>query len=258
MSKGILLIGFGSSKPNSREVLILNTEKLRASGENAYYAFIGRDNPTIEDALAKMNDDGVDDIVITPFLMSTGEMSLNYIPRHVGIPRDFGTYDVERSVATKVRYTKVMGESPMISDMIDRNIRELDVFDASTGIMLVTPGSQLRYSSIMAQENANRLGLKGYNNVLTAFSDYNEPSVEDCAEFLVGRGVTRIIVVPLFIADDDNLIECIKTALGMYCNNVECTANIMGKDIEIRILGTIGTDPMITDILQDMIRVARS
>ena len=47
MSKGVLLIGYGSDKPYNHDALISNADKLRKSGFNTYIAFIGAEEPHV-------------------------------------------------------------------------------------------------------------------------------------------------------------------------------------------------------------------
>ena len=84
MSKGVLLIGYGSDKPYNHDALISNADKLRKSEFNTYIAFIGAEEPTIRSSMKLMSEDGVDEVVVIPFMMSSGEMTLSYIPRQHG------------------------------------------------------------------------------------------------------------------------------------------------------------------------------
>lgn len=256
MTNGTLLVGFGIEKPGDRSVLISNAERLKVGDSNVYYAFIGRDSPTIEESMQKMADDGVDNVVVIPFLMAAGEKSKVYIPRRLGIEGEVGTYNIEDSKIMTVRYTNVIGESPMIVDIIDSKIKEMGAIDSGTAIMVVTYGSQMIHSASMAQYNAEKLIEKGYKNVLTAFVDYNEPTIEDCANFLMSRGLDKIIIVPLFISEDPTFNERVCNAFSICGGEKDATVVMCNREADINIMEPIGSDPRMTDVLKSMIRKA--
>jgi sirohydrochlorin ferrochelatase len=85
-TEGIALIGFGSSRPYNKEAMMYCIDILKKEGvKNTYFSFIGREEPTIEDMMKKVFDDGIEKLTVIPFLMSTGEMSIKYIPDRMGI-----------------------------------------------------------------------------------------------------------------------------------------------------------------------------
>ena len=253
MSKAVLLIGFGSNKPDNQKAMMDVVTRMNSQMSNVYHAFIGGDEPTIESAMKRMLENGIDDVTVIPFLTASGEMSMRYIPRHLGIEEDPGVYEVSSPGKMTVRYSKVIGENPKVSDIIEGKVSELGIEDDSTGIMLITHGSQLRYNSMMAQAHADRLMSMGHKHVLTAFLDYNEPTIEDCERFMIGRGANKIVAVPLLMASDDNHNEHIPESLGIGKNNDFGSINIAGKDVDIYLTKPVGTDDGILDIIKDIV-----
>ena len=253
MSKAVLLIGFGSNKPDNQKAMMDVVTRINPEVSNVYHAFIGGDEPTIESSMKRMLENGVDDVTVIPFLTASGEMSMRYIPRHLGIQEDPGVYEVSSPGKMTVRYKKVIGEHPNVSEIIDRKVEELNVEDDTTGIMLITHGSQMRYSSLMAQAHADMLTAMGHKHVLTAFLDYNEPTIEDCERFMIGRGATKIIAVPLLMASDDNHVEHIPESLGIGKNSDFGSINIAGKDVDIYLTKPVGTDDGIITIIKDIV-----
>lgn len=256
MTKGVLLIGFGSNKPDNQKAMMDVITRLQPLIGSVYHAFIGGDEPTIGSAVKKMAENGIDEAVVIPFLTATGEMSMRYIPRHLGIGEDPGDYVIKTPAEMTIHYTRVLGENPGISDIIHRKIVELDVEDDTTGVMLITHGSQLRYNSQMAQAHADRLTAMGHQHVLTAFMDFNEPTVEDCKNFMIGRGASKIIAVPLMLASDENHNENIPDSLGIDRNSSFGAVNRSGRDVDIYLTRPVGTDDGIIDILKQMISSA--
>ena len=252
MTKGTLLIGFGSNKPDNQKAMADVVMRVRTGLSNVYFAYIGGDEPTIGSAIKKMSEDGIDDVTVIPFLTATGEMSMRYIPRHLGIEEDPGVYELSSPKMT-IRYCNVIGEHPNITDIIEKKVASLNIEDDTTGIMLITHGSQLRYNSKMAQAHADRLTDNGHKHVLTAFLDYNEPTIEDCVKFMANRGANKIIAVPLLMASDDNHNEHIPEALGIGKSSDFGSVNISGKDVDIYLTKPVGTDDGILEIIKDLV-----
>ncbi len=268
MANGTLLVGFGKDKPGDRIELINNTERLKAEGEKAYFAFVGRDSPsienfgdnespTIEESLDKMIKEGIDDIAVIPFMMASGNTTNTYIPKHLGIKKEVGIYNIEKSKSVTIRYLPALGESPLIAEIIDKRIKEMGHIDSSTAVMVVSYGSQMMFNATMAQENAKRLSSKGYKNVLTAFVDYNEPTIEDCAEFMIGRGLDKIIIAPLFISEDSAFNERVCNAFDICGGDKDGTILVCNREADICIMEPIGSDMYLTEVLKAMIKSAR-
>lgn len=251
MSKGVLLIGYGSDKPYNHDALISNADKLRKSGFNTYIAFIGAEEPTIRSSMKLMSEDGVNEVVVIPFMMSSGEMTFSYIPRQLGLDDDrYKDYNVKGMI---IHYVKPVGESPDIVNIIEKHVRSMTDIDNNTGIMLITHGSQMKYSAQMAQRNVDELTKRGYKNVFTAFLDHNEPSIGDCARFLMGIGIDKIIAVPLIISTGSHVDRNIPRCLGLPENTRCGTSILFGNEIDVYITGAIGVDDEFSDLLESII-----
>ena len=256
MSEGVLLIGYGSDKPYNHDALLSNADRLRASGLNTYIAFIGAEEPTIRSAMKLMAEDGVNDVVVIPFMMSSGEMTFSYIPRQMGLDDDrYKDYAVKGTI---VHYVRPVGEYPGIVDIIEKHVNSVTDIDNNTGIMLITHGSQMKYNAQMAQRNADELTRRGYKNVFTAFLDHNEPSIGDCARFMMGIGVKKIIAVPLIISTGSHVNCNIPRHLGIPENTNSGTSIMFGNEMDVYITGAIGVDDDFSDLLRDIVADARS
>ena len=252
MSKCTLLIGFGSNKPGNQRRMLDVASKLSAEGNDVRYAYIGGDEPTISSAMKKIREDGITECTVIPFLTATGEMTTRYIPRHLGIEESYGTYNIETGSCSKINYLKAVGELPEIADIIDDMVSELDVEDDSTGIMLITYGSQLRYNSLMAQAHVDALMAKGHAHVLTAFLDYNEPTIEDCETFMIRRGAEKIIAVPVMIAENGEDVDRIPEGLGIAKGTDFGTINVSGRDVDIYLTKAVGENDAIVGVIRKM------
>lgn len=251
MSKGVLLIGYGSDKPYNHDALIANAGRLREAGLKTYIAFIGAEEPTIRSAMKLMKEDCVNEIVVIPFMMSSGEMTFRYIPRQMGLDDDrYNCYSVNDMI---VHYVRPVGEDPRIADIIEKHITSATDIDNTTGIMLITHGSQMKYSAAMAQNNADELTRRGFKNVFTAFLDYNEPSIGDCARFMIKKGIDKIIAVPLIISTGAHVNTNIPASLGIPENTSFGSSVMFGNEVDIYITGAIGVGDGFTDLLKTIV-----
>jgi sirohydrochlorin ferrochelatase len=237
---GIVLIAFGSSLPFNREVLRKHRDSLSAKGYNVYIGFIGREIPSVTDALSKAEKDGLDGLVIIPYLIADGEMSLERIPDILGIPHRYGDYRVfinDREI--NLRYTEPIGMTPeaamSIIDIVRRHRPDND-----TAIVLVGHGSKEPYNVIMARSVANRLTEEKYQNVFIGFNEFCKPTIEESMSAVAKSRCNKVLVVPLLIASGIHLTEDIPDALGLPRNTSCGTTDKFGRALNIEITETIG------------------
>ena len=101
-TEAIALIGFGSSRPYNKEAMLYNINLLKKAGvKNTYYAFIGREGPTVQEMMDTVRKDGIKRLAVIPFLMATGEMSIKYIPDKLGISGRYGEHEVDGMESTR-------------------------------------------------------------------------------------------------------------------------------------------------------------
>ncbi len=70
-NRGVLLFGNGSSKPDNYEMIEENVRRLQERNIPAYSAFRKYNAPNPKDAVLKMRDDGIDDIVMIPMTIAS-------------------------------------------------------------------------------------------------------------------------------------------------------------------------------------------
>ena len=254
MNEGIALIGFGSSRPYNKEAMMHCINILKKSGvKRTYYSFIGREGPTVSDMMADVMKDNIDKLIVVPFLMATGEMSLKYIPEKLGIGGRYGEHIIESPRKMEIQYIRPIGESPKVAEMLDDMITRSPAGKGKKALMLISHGSKVGYRSDLVALTKERLNKLGYKDIYTASVEFEEPSVSECAEKMVKDGVRHIIAVPLLIASGIHLKEDIPTALGLKEDMLKGTARIWDRDIRIDITQPIGKHPMMSDVLKDIL-----
>ena len=249
--EGVALIGFGSSRPYNKEAMMHCIDLFNKAGvEKTYHSFIGRESPTIPEMLETVKKDGIKKLVIVPFLMATGEMSLKYIPGKLGIDGRYGEHEIE---GIEIEYLRPIGESPIVANIFDDMIQHCPAGKGKKALMLISHGSKVGYRSNLASMTKERLGKLGYKDVYTASVEFEEPNVSDCAEKMVKDGVRHIIAVPMLIASGVHLTEDIPTGLGLKEGEMKGTARIWDRDIRIDITKPIAKHPLMKDVIEDIV-----
>ena len=251
---GVALIGFGSSRPYNRETMLYCLELFKKAGaKHTNYAFIGREEPTIQQMLQKACDDGIKKLTVVPYLMATGEMSLTYIPEKMGIACRYGEHEIESPGKMTIDYLRPIGESPKVADILDDMIKHSPAGKGKKALMLITHGSKIGYRSDLMKLTAERLNKKGYKDIYEARLEFEDPPVDECAETMVIEGVRHIIAVPLLIASGIHHKDDIPVALGLREGMSKGTARIWNRDIRIDITQPIGKHPLMKEVVADIL-----
>ena len=254
---GVALIGFGSSRPYNKEAMTYCQGLFKKAGaKHTYYSFIGREEPTIQDMLATASKDGIKKLLVVPFLMATGEMSLKYIPEKLGIAYRYGEHEIESPSKMTIEYIRPIGENPKVANMLDDMIRHSPAGKGRKALMLISHGSKVGYRSDLVRLTKERLNALGYKDIYSASVEFEEPPVDECAEKMVIDGVRHIIAVPLLLASGIHHKDDIPVALGLKEGMSKGTARIWNRDIRIDITNPIGKHPMMTDVVLDILENA--
>ena len=125
---GIMVIGHGSRLPFNKQIITLNTERLREMGHaDTYCAFNEFDEPKIEDIMNKMVDDGIEEIVAIPLFISEGDHLKNDIPPKIHLTDGIreGTF-VQNGREITVKYCFPIGSDYRLTQLIAAKIRKYD------------------------------------------------------------------------------------------------------------------------------------
>ena len=256
-TEGVALIGFGSSRPYNREAMLYCIDGLRKSGfKKTYYSFIGRESPSIPEMMESVRKDGIERLTVIPYLMSTGEMSLKYIPDKLGISGFHGEQKSSLPGNITVNYLRPIGESSRVAEIFDDLIQHTPAGKGKKALMLISHGSKMGYRYGLVDNVKKSLNSLGYRDIYTASVEFEEPPVDECAEDMVKDGIRHIIAVPLLLASGIHHKEDIPVALGLNEGMTKGTARIWDRDIRIDITAPIGKHPKMKEIVSEIVENA--
>ena len=253
-TEGVALIGYGSSKPHNREAVMNGINILRKEGvRNTYHAFIGREGPTVQEMMDTAAKDGIQKLIVIPYLVATGEMTLKYIPERLGISGRYGEHEIESPAKMTIEYVRPVGESPRIAEMFDDMIKRSPAGKGKKGYLLISHGSKVGYRSDLPIINKDRLEKLGYRDIYVSYVEFQEPNISDTAEKMVKDGVRHIIAIPMLLASGLHMKEDIPASLGLKEGMTKGVARIWDRDIRIDITQPFGKHPMMKDVLMDIL-----
>ncbi len=125
--KGIIIMGHGSKLDYNKDVMNIQADRLREKGyKNVYVGFNEMSEPSIEDALKTMVNDGVDTIFAMPLFIASGVHMTEDIRKKLNMPK--GSRDAHVELYGKkvhVKYGEAVGGDPRIADILDEQIRQM-------------------------------------------------------------------------------------------------------------------------------------
>ena len=257
--KGILIIGHGSRYGYNKKIMELQADRLAAMGfGNVYIGFNETSAPSIEESMARMADDGIEEVIAMPFFIASGLHMTRDIPPKLGLSG--GVRDAAVKIKGKnmmVHFGTPFGDEPLLAKILHEKILELDGKKGRTGVMVVGHGSKLPYNKDTIMLNAERLSAMGHKDVYHAFNEFNDPRIEPTLEEMIRKGVDEVIVLPLFISPGDHLKNDIPEKIGLKDGMPEGTIERNGRMITVRYAPPVGQDPRLTDVLAEKIRAYR-
>lgn len=250
MEKAILIIGHGSRYEYNENVIDLQKRRLEGMGfKNVYVGFNERSSPTISEAMEQIASDGMDEVDAVPFFIASGLHMVRDIPPKLGLTD--GNVDQKVSIGGRdiqVHFKTPFMEEEVLAEILRDNITKLRRGD-NYGILVIGHGSKLPYNKEIITLNTERLCGMEFKNVLPAFNEFDEPTIEHQFERLVGCGVDEIIVLPLFISLGDHLKNDVPPKIGLVNGQSEGVVERDGRRIRVAYSAPIGEDPRLTAVL---------
>ena len=123
---GVMVIGHGSRLSFNKEIIVLNAKRMTEMGiKNVYYAFNEFDEPTIEEVMEKMLEDGITEIIAMPLFISGGDHLKNDVPEKIRLVDGIfeGTFDYN-GVTVTVKYASPIGKDPRLTDLFAAKVRK--------------------------------------------------------------------------------------------------------------------------------------
>lgn len=248
MTKGILIIGYGSRKDGVTDILATQAARLRARRpEPVYVGYFRVNRPSIEEALAAMADDGIDEAVVLPYLIAAGRLTDELIPPRLGLMGRSGTVQVHGRDLL-LHCGQAFDRTEALTDILCDRIAECGG-TRDSGLIVLGHGSRQTANPETVALNAARLRRRGYRHVEYAFNEFCAPSIAEAKERLLATGVGDLVALPLFIAVGVHLGEEIPAQLGIppYTNEGMVEAN--GRAVPLRYARPVEDDPRLLDCL---------
>ncbi len=256
MSKGIMIVGYGTRKGNLESILEVQRKRLLCRGwKNVEIAYFRVSKPTIQESLDKMVKDDVDDIVVLPYYIAEGTLTKELIPDKLGIGYlDEADLEIDGKTVT-IHIAPAFGNSFILTDIICDRIAGADG-DLDSGILILGHGTRHRsqYNMHVIKLNAERLRNKGYKHVTYAFNEFCKPTIKDALDELERSGVKKIVAIPLFIAMGLHLGDEIPEQMGIPSYSTGGDVVINGRTINIAYTRPMEDDSRLTDYLDQTAR----
>lgn len=135
------------------------------------------------------------------------------------------------------------------------------------GLMIIAHGSPAEQwnQPVLDLENqvkqlCDKKEITKFEEVRVALMEFTEPSIATVVKDLENKGITKIFVLPLFIAPSGHSIYDIPTLLGLYYDKEmddllkEEKAEIVNTKIKITVGPTLNYDNVMKDILLDKVK----
>ncbi len=256
MTKGIMIVGYGTRKGNLEEVLTIQAKRLKSRGwKHVGIAYFRVSKPTIPEALEALVKEGVDDIVVLPYYVAEGSLTKELIPEKLGIGNAEMGDVVLDGKKVSIQIAPAFGTDFMLTDIICDKIAAVGG-NQDDGIMIIGHGT--RYKSLtnmrVMKLNAERLGARGYKHVVYTFNEFCEPTIKDSLDALEKQGVKKIIAVPLFIAMGLHLGEEVPEQIGIPPYSEGGDIKVNGRTVPVAYTRPLETDDRITDYLDKTAR----
>ena len=256
MSKGVLIVGYGTRDGNLTEILDTQVNRLKCRGwQHVGRAYFRVNKPSIPEALEQMVDEGVDEIVAIPYYISEGTLTKELIPEKMGLGRSDSGKTIVKGKEVTISIASAFDTSFTLTDIICDKIADANG-DMDCGILILGHGTRFRAQSNMrtVKMNAERVAGRGYKHVISAFNEYCEPTIPQALDWLEKEGVDRIIAVPLFIATGVHLSRDIPEKIGIppYSDGGDIMVN--GRKINVYFARPVESNPRLLDVLDQKAR----
>jgi sirohydrochlorin ferrochelatase len=222
-SPALLVIAHGSRDPRHAATVHALTERVRAErpGLRVETAFLDFNAPSVGQVLSSLYLSGVREVVALPLLLTRAFHAKADIPAALAEA-------TARLHGLSVRVADVLGPSPLLTDALERRLREAGLTPAdraTTGVVLASAGSTDPEAIAVIAEIAREWRHTGWCAVRPAFASAALPRTEDAVRALRAEGVRRIAVAPYVIAP------------GRLPDRIAAGAEAAGADVVSAVLG---------------------
>ncbi len=255
MTKGVLLIGYGTRTGNLEKILGRQLERLNARGrERVYLGYYRVSEPSIGEALRRMASDGIDDVLAIPYYIAEGRLTYELIPRSMGVSIGGNGETVVGGRRMRISMSPAFGMTRTLFNILCDRIAESGC-GKDAGMLIVGHGSRDVGSSNKAiiEMNAERLRKAGYSHVAYAFNEFDDPPIKEALSGLAAEGVGEVVVLPLFIATGVHLCEDVAEKIGIPKYSSGGDVEVDGRRISVKYMRPVEDDPRLLELIDSEI-----
>ncbi|KUF16504.1 sirohydrochlorin chelatase [Streptomyces silvensis] len=247
----LLAVAHGSRDPRHAATVraLLRTVRARRPGLRVEVGFLDFDTPSVPAVLARLDEEGVRDVVALPLLLTRAFHAKADIPAVLK----------QAPPGLRVRQAGVLGPAPLLLAALERRLYEagLDPADkATTGVVLASAGSTDPEAGAVIADIAREWRHTGWCAVRPAFASATSASAAASAPSFKGfpptaeavrllraePGVRRVAVAPYVLAP------------GFLPDRIARGAAEAGADV---LAGVLGDSPLVARVLLDRFDACR-
>jgi len=121
-----------------------------------------------------------------------------------------------------------------------------------SGIVIAGYGTRNGNLVEILETQAKRLECRGWDHVRVGYFRVSSPTIPEAVESLVDDGVSKVLILPYYIADGTVTKELMPEKLGMGTKDM-AEIEIKGKMVTVQIASSFNTNPVLTRIICDKI-----
>ena len=251
----LIVVGHGSTiNPDSSAPTFAHADTIRKKGifADVLCAF-WKEEPSLREVLQMVE---TQDVYVVPHFISEGYFTQKVIPRELEI-----TGPITRRDGKLIKYCEPVGNHPHMTDLLLMRAGRTapDVPPDQTSLLIVGHGTGLNENSAVAvKTQVKEIQARHiYAQVGAAYME-EEPLI---ANWLSLTSCPNVVVVPFFISDGLHSYEDIPVLLGIHSESTGAASQqevfrrnpYLLNDRALYYAGAIGTDPMMAEIILEMV-----
>jgi sirohydrochlorin ferrochelatase len=127
----------------------------------------------------------------------------------------------------------------------------------SVGVLVLGHGSNLAYNKNTVEALAAMLAEKMTDaTIKTAYLNLDHPTVEEGIESFAQTDITKLYVLPLFLAHGTHTLKDIPEILGLLDGQRRTTLSFGDRTVEVVYTEPLGIDPCIADLAHKRLKEA--
>lgn len=246
--KGILVVGHGSTYPNSEKLVRMHCNALASRRpEKVYYAFYKPASDKLSEVVSSIFYSDVDDLLVIPFAMSEGRLAIRDLPDALGIKPMEDGFAVSGDRKVHIRLGSPFGAHPEFGRLFSEQLERLGV---SKDSVLIIAGykSEVRSYNDTLVRIVDDLRSRGFaDTVLVHLSD-GQTDFDEGLD-LAAKTDKPAVIVPLFISCGLHLQTeiCSELELNTHtCDGIYIHGSV---PVQVTVLQPLGLMDIMTEII---------